>query len=207
MKSRVTLGVKRGMDVFGSAVALLFLSPVLLAISLGLLVSQGSPVFFSQARAGYQGNVFVIRKFRTMSMARGPDGQLLPDSERVTSAGRWLRRTSLDELPELMNVLAGQMSLVGPRPLPVAYLPLYNELQRRRHEVKPGLTGLAQIHGRNGLTWEARFAYDVEYVDHLSLIFDLKIMARTVSVVLRGAGVETGKALTSEPFRGSQRLG
>jgi lipopolysaccharide/colanic/teichoic acid biosynthesis glycosyltransferase len=144
----------------------------------------------------------VIRKFRTMYVAKGPDGQLLPDADRVTAIGRWLRRTSLDELPELMNILTGQMSLVGPRPLPVGYLPLYDATQRRRHDVKPGLTGLAQIHGRNRLTWEERFAYDVYYVDHLSILFDLEIMLRTVLVVVRGRGVAARDGLTSKPFEG-----
>jgi lipopolysaccharide/colanic/teichoic acid biosynthesis glycosyltransferase len=202
MKDRATFGVKRGIDVLGSAVALLALSPAFLAISLVLLVSQGSPLLFRQERAGYQGKAFLIRKFRTMSMARGPDGQLLPDADRVTAAGRWLRRTSLDELPEVVNILAGEMSFVGPRPLPVGYLPLYDETQRRRHHVKPGLTGLAQIHGRNRLTWEERFAYDVCYVDNLSLLLDLKIMLRTVSVVVRGRGVAARDGVTSKPFEG-----
>jgi undecaprenyl phosphate N,N'-diacetylbacillosamine 1-phosphate transferase len=207
MKLRVTAGVKRGMDVVMSSVALLALSPVLLAISLLLLASQGPPLIFTQQRAGRRGKAFQIRKFRTMSSSLGPDGHLLPDSERVTSVGLWLRRTSLDELPELVNVLAGQMSLVGPRPLPIAYLPLYDEKQHRRHDVRPGLTGLAQIHGRNQLTWEERFAYDVEYVDHLSLLLDLKIMFRTVWVVAHGRGEAVGKGRTSEPFRGRQSPG
>jgi lipopolysaccharide/colanic/teichoic acid biosynthesis glycosyltransferase len=188
--------------VLGSAGALLLLSPLFLAISVALLTLRQRPLLFRQERAGYRGKVFQIRKFRTMSMARGPDGQLLPDLDRVTGVGRWLRRTSLDELPELLNVLTGDMSLVGPRPLPVAYLPLYDVNQRRRHEVRPGLTGLAQIHGRNGLTWEQRFAYDVDYIDHVSLLLDLKIMALTVAVVLGGTGVNAGERLTSEPFRG-----
>jgi lipopolysaccharide/colanic/teichoic acid biosynthesis glycosyltransferase len=207
MKDRATLAIKRGIDVVISSVALLALSPVLLAISLVLLASQGPPLLFTQERAGYRGKAFQLRKYRTMSSSQGPDGQLLPDAARLTAFGRWLRRASLDELPELVNVLAGQMSLVGPRPLPIAYLPLYDEKQRRRHDVRPGLTGLAQIHGRNQLTWEERFAYDVEYVDHLSLLLDLKIMFRTVSVVAHGRGEAVGTGLTSEPFRGRQSLG
>src|SRR5947208_3556442 len=191
MKKGATLGVKRGFDVVVSAVALLALSPFFLAIAVLLLASQGPPLLFRQERAGYRGRGFRICKFRTMSAATGADGQLLPDAERVTTVGRWLRRTSLDEMPELVNILVGQMSLVGPRPLPVAYLPLYDETQGRRHEVRPGLTGLAQIHGRNRLTWEERFAYDVDYVDQLSLLLDLKIILRTVSVVIHGGGVET----------------
>jgi lipopolysaccharide/colanic/teichoic acid biosynthesis glycosyltransferase len=207
MKNGGTLDVKRAVDVLGSAVALLAFSPLFVAISLVLLASQGFPLLFRQERAGYRGRVFEIRKFRTMSMARGPDRQLLPDADRVTAVGRWLRRTSLDELPELVSVLTGKMSLVGPRPLPVAYLPLYDEKQRRRHEVRPGLTGLAQINGRNRLTWEERFAYDVDYVDHLSLLLDLKIILRSVSVVFQGRGETVGERLTSEPFQGRQSLG
>ena len=207
MKNRGILGAKRGIDILGSAVALLALSPVILAISVVLLLAQGPPLFFRQDRAGFGGKAFQIRKFRTMSTATGRDGQLLPDAERVTPIGRWLRRTSLDELPELVNVFAGQMSLVGPRPLPVDYLPLYDEKQRRRHEVRPGLTGLAQIHGRNQLTWEQRFAYDVDYIDHMSLLLDLKIILRTVAVVVRGGGVHIEERLTTEPFRGRHSLG
>ena len=207
MKNRGILGTKRGIDIVGSAGALVVLSPVMLAISVVLLLAQGPPLFFRQDRAGFGGKVFQIRKFRTMSTATGRDGQLLPDAERVTSVGRWLRRTSLDELPELVNVFAGQMSLVGPRPLPVDYLPLYDEEQRRRHEVRPGLTGLAQIHGRNQLTWEQRFAYDVDYIDHMSLVLDLKIILRTVAVVVRGGGVHIEERLTTEPFRGRHSLG
>jgi lipopolysaccharide/colanic/teichoic acid biosynthesis glycosyltransferase len=202
MKRRASLSVKRGVDVFASALALVALSPLFLVIAVVLLVSQGTPLLFTQERAGYRGQVFLIRKFRTMATATGPDGTLLPDEKRVTAVGRWLRRTSLDELPELLNVLSGEMSLVGPRPLPVAYLPLYDETQQRRHDVKPGLTGLAQISGRNRLTWVERFVYDVYYVDHLSLRFDLQILLRTVSVVIRGRGVAAKDGLTSEPFEG-----
>jgi lipopolysaccharide/colanic/teichoic acid biosynthesis glycosyltransferase len=202
VEKRATRIVKRGIDVLGSAVALLVLSPLLLAISVALLALQRPPLLFRQERAGYRGKVFQIRKFRTMTAANGPDGQLLPDVDRVTVVGRWLRRTSLDELPELLNVLMGDMSLVGPRPLLVSYLPLYDDKQRRRHEVRPGLTGWAQIHGRNGLTWDERFTYDVDYVDHMSLVLDLKIMWRTVAVVVGGAGVNAAERLSSEPFRG-----
>jgi len=202
VEKRATRIVKRGIDLLGSAVVLVILSPLLFVLSVALLTLQQPPLLFRQERAGYHGKVFQIRKFRTMTMAKGPDGQLLPDLDRVTVVGRWLRRTSLDEVPELFNVLAGDMSLVGPRPLPVAYLPLYDVEQRRRHEMRPGLTGLAQVHGRNGLTWEQRFAYDIEYIDHMSLLLDLKIMWRTVAVVVGGAGVNAGERLTSEPFRG-----
>jgi lipopolysaccharide/colanic/teichoic acid biosynthesis glycosyltransferase len=202
MNRRATLSVKRGIDVVGSALGLLALSPLLLGISLVLLASQGRPLLFTQERAGYLGKVFQMRKFRTMSGARETDRQLLRDADRVTAVGRWLRRSSLDELPELLNVLLGEMSLVGPRPLPVSYLALYDETQRRRHDVRPGMTGLAQIRGRNRLTWEERFAFDVDYVDNLSMSLDLKILLRTASVVVRGRGVEARDGLTSEPFVG-----
>ena len=202
MKKRATLSFKRVIDVIVSAVALVVFSPLVLTIAVVLLVSQGPPLLFTQERAGYGGQVFRIRKFRTMATTTELDGQVLPDTERVTPVGRWLRRTSLDEMPELVNVLAGQMSLVGPRPLPVAYLPLYDETQRRRHDVKPGLTGLAQVNGRNRLTWAERFAYDVYYVDHLGLQLDLEIMLRTLAVVVGGRGVAAKEGLTSKPFEG-----
>lgn len=203
MEKRATRTLKRGIDVLGATVALLVLCPLLVCIAAVLLIAQGRPLFFRQQRAGYRGKAFNIRKFRTMSNATGPDGTLLGDADRVTPVGRWLRRTSLDELPELLNVLSGDMSLVGPRPLPVAYLPLYNVEQRRRHEVRPGLTGLAQVHGRNGLSWEQRFAYDLDYTDRMSLVLDVKIIWRTVAVVVSGGGVNAAERVTSEPFRGT----
>jgi lipopolysaccharide/colanic/teichoic acid biosynthesis glycosyltransferase len=207
MPNRATPRLKRTVDVVGSAAALIVLSPLFFAISVTLLACQGWPLLYRQERAGHSGRLFRIYKFRTMSNATGPNGQLLPDGARITRVGRWLRRTSLDELPELVNVLAGQMSLVGPRPLPAAYLPLYDDNQRRCHEVRPGLTGLAQIHGRNSLGWEERFTYDVYYVDHQSLLFDLKILLNTVPVVVRGRGLNAQDGVISEPFRGSQPLG
>jgi lipopolysaccharide/colanic/teichoic acid biosynthesis glycosyltransferase len=195
--------LKRAFDLVTSALALPVLSPVLLVIAALIFFADGRPVLFRQERAGRAGQVFRINKFRTMSISRRTDGELLPDQDRVTTLGRWLRRTSLDELPELLNIVAGDMSLVGPRPLPVDYLPLYNEKERRRHEVRPGLTGLAQVSGRNRLNWQERFALDVQYVDERTTWLDLKILARTLSAVIRGRGVEAETGFTSEPFRGT----
>jgi lipopolysaccharide/colanic/teichoic acid biosynthesis glycosyltransferase len=195
--------LKRAIDLVASALALLVLSPVLLIIAGLIFFAEGRPVIFRQERAGRAGHVFRIYKFRTMSLGRGADGELLPDQDRITTLGRWFRRTSLDELPELLNIVAGDMSLVGPRPLPVDYLPLYNETERRRHEVRPGLTGLAQVSGRNRLNWQERFALDVQYVEEWTTWLDLKILARTLSAVVRSRGVEALTGFTTEPFRGS----
>jgi lipopolysaccharide/colanic/teichoic acid biosynthesis glycosyltransferase len=195
--------LKRGIDLVASALGLLVLSPVLLIIAALIFFGDGRPILFRQERAGRAGRVFRIYKFRTMSLRCSADGQLLPDQDRVTPLGQWLRRTSLDELPELLNVVAGAMSLVGPRPLLVDYLPLYNETERRRHEVRPGITGLAQISGRNRLNWQERFALDVRYVDEWTTSLDLKILALTVVAVIRGRGIDALTGFTTEPFRGS----
>jgi lipopolysaccharide/colanic/teichoic acid biosynthesis glycosyltransferase len=195
--------LKRAFDLVASALALLVLSPMLLIIAAFIFFADGRPVLFRQERAGHAGHVFRISKFRTMSLRRGADAELLRDQGRVTTLGRWLRRTSLDELPELLNLVAGDTSLVGPRPLPVDNLPLYNETERRRHEVRRGLTGLAQVSGRNRLNWQERFALDVQYFDGWTIWLDLKILARTLSAVIRGRGVEAKTGFTSEPFRGS----
>src|SRR5581483_7255192 len=178
-------------DLVVAAVGLVLAAPVLALIGAVLLLRQGRPVFFVQERAGLDGRPFKLRKFRTMADRRGADGLLLPDSERVTPLGRWLRATSLDELPELFNVLVGDMALVGPRPLPVRYLSRYTKSEARRHEVRPGMTGLAQVSGRNAVTWEERLTLDVWYVDHRSALVDLRILARTVLVVLRREGIST----------------
>ena len=177
--------IKRLLDIAISFTALLVLSPVLLVVAVLVRTRLGSPVIFHQDRPGYREKVFRLCKFRSMTDARGADGELLPDAVRLTRFGKALRATSLDELPELWNILKGDMSLIGPRPLLVKYLPLYNESQRRRHDVKPGLTGWAQVNGRNAITWEQRFEYDVYYVDHISFLMDLKILFQTVAVVLR----------------------
>jgi sugar transferase EpsL len=197
--------VKRTFDVAGAALLLVLLSPLLAVIAIVVRIAFGSPVLFRQQRPGLHSRPFTLLKFRTMNERRGADGELLPDAERLTPVGRLLRRTSLDELPELLNVLAGDMSLVGPRPLLMEYLPLYTPEQMRRHDVRPGLTGWTQVNGRNALSWEDKFTLDVWYVDHRSLRLDLEILARTVREVLTGRGVSARGHATMEEFRGSGR--
>lgn len=194
---------KRSFDVFTVAAGLILLSPVLAIIALGVWCFLGTPVLFRQQRPGLQGRAFTVYKFRTMHDERDAAGKPLPDAERLTPFGRFLRSTSLDELPELWNVLRGDMSLVGPRPLLMEYLPLYSPEQARRHEVRPGITGWAQVNGRNELSWEERFTMDVWYVDNHSLWLDLKILCRTVLKVLLREGVSQTGHVTMERFRGS----
>lgn len=195
--------LKRGVDVVGAGAALLVLSPLLLVVAVLIRLRMGSPVLFRQMRPGLHGQPFELIKFRTMTDARAADGTLAPDEQRLTALGRWLRRTSIDELPELANVLRGEMSLVGPRPLLVEYLPLYSPEQARRHDVRPGITGWTQVNGRNALSWDDKFAHDVWYVDHRSLRLDAAILARTVRLVVRGDGVSAPGHATMENFRGS----
>jgi sugar transferase EpsL len=195
--------LKRAIDVVGASTALVLLSPVLAVVALLVRLRMGTPVLFRQSRPGRSGRPFVMTKFRTMTDRRGADGELLPDSERLTALGRWLRRTSIDELPELLNVVHGDMSLVGPRPLLMEYLPLYTAEQARRHEVRPGITGWAQVNGRNAVTWDEKFAFDVWYVDHRSTRLDLEILGKTVAQVFSGHGVSAPGHATMEPFRGS----
>ena len=197
--------LKRAFDLLASTVALVVLSPLLLVLAVLVRRRLGSPVLFRQLRPGLDGEPFRILKFRTMTDDRDEDGILLPAAERLTSFGRTLRRTSLDELPELLNVLRGDMSLVGPRPLRMEYLPLYSSDQARRHEVRPGLTGLAQVRGRNALSWEEKFALDIEYVENRSLLLDIRIILETVLQVLRGRGVEPADGGLMPPFTGQQR--
>lgn len=197
--------MKRCFDVFFALAGLLVLLPLMALIALGLLLFLGWPVFFRQPRIGRGGRKFLIVKFRTMSEERSTAGVLLPDAQREIALGRWLRRTSLDELPELWNVLVGDMSLVGPRPLLVEYLPLYNCEQARRHEIRPGVTGWAQVNGRNAISWEEKFRLDVWYVDHQSMSLDLRIVWLTVLAVLRARGISQPGHVTMEPFRGSRR--
>ncbi len=194
--------LKRGLDIVAALVALLLLAPVLLVI--GCLVRQklGSPILFRQVRPGREGRPFRMLKFRTMLDATDARGRPLPDPERLTSFGRLLRSTSLDELPELWNVLKGDMSLVGPRPLLMEYLPLYSPEQARRHEVRPGITGWAQVNGRNSLSWEEKFALDVWYVDNRSLWLDVKILWMTVAKVVRRDGISAAGEATMAPFEG-----
>jgi len=195
--------LKRVVDVTGASAALVLLSPVLAVVALLVRLRMGPPVLFRQQRPGRDGKPFAMTKFRTMTDQRGPDGVLLPDADRLTRLGRFLRRTSIDELPELLNVVRGEMSLVGPRPLLMEYLPLYSAEQARRHEVRPGITGWTQVNGRNALTWDEKFALDVWYVDHRSTRVDIEILGRTVSQVFSGHGVSAPGHATMEPFRGS----
>ena len=182
--------VKRFLDIFLSGMALIILSPILFVTAILVRVKLGSPVIFCQERPGRDEKIFKLHKFRSMSDARDENGNLLPDEIRLGKFGRNLRATSLDELPELWDIFRGKMSIVGPRPLLVEYLPYYTQEERHRHDVRPGLTGLAQINGRNTLTWEQKFAYDLEYVQHISFITDLRILLGTVGKVLNRSGVQ-----------------
>ena len=182
--------VKRFLDIFLSGMALIILSPILLVTAILVRVKLGSPVIFCQERPGKDEKIFKLHKFRSMSDARDENGDLLPDEERLTGFGKKLRSLSIDELPELFDIFRGKMSIVGPRPLLVEYLPYYTENERHRHDVRPGLTGLAQINGRNTLTWEQKFAYDLEYVQRISFCEDIKILFRTVGKVLNRSGVQ-----------------
>lgn len=193
---------KRALDVCLAAAGLLLLSPLLLAVAALVRLRLGSPVIFRQTRPGRGGRPFTIFKFRTMCDAAGPGGEDLPDERRLTALGNTLRAASVDEFPELVNVLRGEMSLVGPRPLLTEYLPLYSDEQARRHEVRPGVTGLAQIRGRNALDWPAKFELDVRYVDNLSFGLDLKILALTALEVFRRRGINHDGSATMPRFRG-----
>ena len=195
--------IKRLLDVVVSLAGLLLLSPLIIALSIAVRAMLGSPIFFRQRRPGQYGKPFEMIKFRTMTDARGPLGNLLPDEERMTSFGHLLRRTSVDELPTLWNVLRGEMSIVGPRPLLMQYLERYTAEQARRHDVKPGITGWAQVHGRNAVSWEEKFALDVWYVDHWSLALDFKILALTALKVLRQEGISHSDMATMPEFMGS----
>ena len=207
MRDRSAIGgfesvVKRVLDVAISSVLLIVLSPLLLLISVAILIESGRPIVFSQQRPGFKGSPFLIHKYRTMVNLCDQKGDLLPDGLRITPVGRFLRSTSLDELPELLNVLKGDMSLVGPRPLLMEYLPLYTPDQARRHDVKPGVTGLAQVSGRNLLTWEEKFELDTYYIDNLSLGLDFKILLLTVWKVLKREGISQEGHATMPPFTG-----
>jgi lipopolysaccharide/colanic/teichoic acid biosynthesis glycosyltransferase len=194
---------KRLIDIVISLIFIILLSPLYVIVAVFIFLFLGRPVFFMQERPGLNGKTFNIIKFRTMRDDHDNNGQLLSDERRLTSFGRLLRSTSLDELPELFNVLRGQMSLVGPRPLLPEYLPLYSEEQKRRHEVRPGLTGLAQVNGRNAISWDKRLAYDVYYVDHFSLWLDIKIIVKTILVVVQRRGIEYKDSVNNEKFKGS----
>ena len=196
--------MKRLFDIVVSACALLMLALPMLVVIWMVRRKLGSPVFFTQVRPGMHGKPFKMVKFRSMTSERGTDGELLPDTERLTPFGRFLRSTSLDELPELWNVLKGDMSLVGPRPLLMEYLPLYSPEQARRHEVRPGITGWAQVNGRNAISWEDKFKLDVWYVDHCSLWLDIKILWLTVKKVLVREGISAAGEATMGKFTGSK---
>ncbi|QTX33808.1 sugar transferase [Aminithiophilus ramosus] len=196
-------GAKRAFDVVASGLGLLLLSPLLAVVALLVRRYLGSPVLFRQQRPGLGGRPFFMYKFRTMTNERDAEGKLLPDEKRLTPFGRFLRSTSIDELPELINVFSGDMSLVGPRPLLMAYLDRYTAHQMRRHEVKPGITGWAQVNGRNTLGWEEKFDLDVWYVDNGSFCLDVKILALTVAKVVRREGISSEKHATMEEFRGA----
>jgi sugar transferase EpsL len=196
--------VKRLIDVAVAASVLVAGAPLIAATAALVYVDVGRPLLFRQRRVGLGGRIFELMKFRTMTDAVDRDGRPLPDRERLTRIGRFLRASSLDELPQLINVLRGDMSLVGPRPLLVEYLPRYSPEQARRHEVKPGITGLAQVAGRNGLSWPEKFALDVFYVDHASVAFDLQILARTVAAVVRRDGISAAGEATMPEFRGER---
>ena len=194
---------KRPMDFILSLIAIVILSPVMLIIAILVRINLGSPVIFRQERPGLNEKIFTLYKFRTMTDERDENGNLLPNYMRLTRFGAILRSTSLDELPELFNILKGDMSIVGPRPLLVEYLPLYNKYQRHRHDVRPGLTGLAQVNGRNTITWEEKFEYDIKYVKNVSFILDCKIIIRTFLKVFKREGVNSSKFVTMKKFTGS----
>jgi sugar transferase EpsL len=203
--SRIQAAVKRVLDLAISATVLILTSPIWLLLALLIKLESKGPIFFRQERPGLSCRPFTIIKFRTMLDARNSAGDLLPDKDRLTRLGRFLRSTSLDELPELLNVLKGEMSVVGPRPLLTRYLARYSKDQLRRQEVKPGLTGWAQINGRNALTWDEKFRLDVWYVDHRSLALDIKILIMTVWKILKREGINQPGQATMEEFRGSTR--
>ena len=196
--------VKRFLDIFLSGMALIILSPILFVTAILVRVKLGSPVIFCQERPGKDEKIFKLHKFRSMSDARDENGNLLPDEIRLGKFGRNLRATSLDELPELWDIFRGKMSMVGPRPLLVKYLPLYNDEQHRRHDVRPGLTGWAHVHGRNLASWEEKFVYDVDYVDHISFALDVKIIFMTVRCVLASEGISAEGSATMEDFVGNR---
>lgn len=195
--------IKRLLDFILSLIAIIILSPVLLIVALLVRTKLGSPVIFKQQRPGKDEKIFTLYKFRTMTDEKDEEGNLLPDDNRLTKFGKLLRSTSLDELPELFNILKGDMAIVGPRPLLVRYLPLYNDEQKHRHDVRPGFTGYAQVNGRNALSWEDKFKLDVEYVNSISFLLDVKVILKTIKVVLFREGISSETSATMEEFRGT----
>lgn len=196
--------VKPSFDITVAAIALIITSPVILLVVVCLSIINRGKVWFVQPRPGRNEKIFRVIKFKTMTDERDEAGNLLPDAKRLTPFGKFVRRTSLDELPQLINVLKGDMSFVGPRPLLVEYLPLYNSRQKRRHDVKPGITGWAQVNGRNAISWQRKFEYDIYYVDHQSFWLDIKILLMTVLKVFRAEGISSETSATMEKFRGDQ---
>lgn len=196
--------IKRMCDVLISLIGLIVLSPLLVCLAILIRINLGEPVIFKQERPGLHGKIFVLVKFRSMTDKKDSFGNLLPDEQRLTKFGKLLRSTSLDELPELWNILLGQMSIVGPRPLLVDYLPLYDDKQRKRHNVRPGLTGLAQVNGRNAISWEAKFDYDVNYVDNVSFALDCKIICKTIYKIFKREGISSENDVTMERFKGTK---
>lgn len=195
--------IKRFFDFFAAFFGLMLLSPVMIVVMIGLYIANQGKPFFLQARPGLKEHVFKIIKFKTMNDKKDIAGNLLPDVERLTKIGSFVRKTSLDEIPQLLNVLKGDMSLIGPRPLLTQYLPLYNEVQKRRHEVRPGITGWAQINGRNAISWQQKFEYDVWYVNNMSLLLDIKILFLTVKKVFFREGISQDGQATMEVFKGN----
>lgn len=197
------LTIKRMIDLIISLLAIIFLSPIIILVSCWLYFdNQGAGVFFTQERPGKNGRIFNVIKFKTMTDERDSAGKLLPDSQRLTGIGKLVRSLSIDELPQLLNVLKGDMSLVGPRPLRTYYLPLYSPIQARRHEVRPGITGWAQINGRNAISWSRKFEFDVWYVDNVSFLLDLKIIVKTIQKVIKRHGISSSTSVTMEAFNG-----
>lgn len=201
----LALALKRALDKSVAATALVGLGPVIATTALAIRATMGKPVLFRQPRPGYRGRIFTAYKFRTMREAFGPDGQALPDADRLTAIGRFIRKTSLDELPQLFNVLKGELSLVGPRPLLVRYLERYSPEQMRRHDVLPGITGWAQINGRNATSWDQRFAHDLYYVDNWSLTLDAQILVRTLGKVVKRDGISQPGHETMREFMGTEQ--
>lgn len=197
--------VKRPQDFFCALTAVVFLSPVMAITALLIRIKLGKPVLFRQQRPGLKEEIFYLYKFRTMTDEKNADGVLLPDEQRMTGLGKWLRATSLDELPELFNILKGDMAIIGPRPLLVKYLPLYDSRQHRRHDVRPGLSGLAQVHGRNEITWEKKFELDIKYVENISFCKDWEIVFMTLWKVLKREGIHEKGMATIEEFKGNTK--
>ncbi|WP_298304464.1 sugar transferase [Flavobacterium sp.] len=190
-------------DIISALIGLILLFPIFLVVTVFLFIANDGKPFFFQLRPGKRGKIFKIIKFKTMNDRKDAEGNLLPDSDRLTKVGSFVRKTSLDEIPQLLNVVIGDMSIVGPRPLLTTYLHLYSDFQNRRHEVKPGITGWAQVNGRNAISWDKKFELDVWYVDHISFLLDLKILFKTIQKVIKSDGINAADSATIEPFQGS----